>query len=225
MNRRVFVLTAGAGVMALPFIPHFSSTPAFTARPRTPQQRRRRAFPNVTLRTHLGNEVHFYDDLLKDKTVLLHMFYTRCRDGFCAPTVANLARVEKELKGRVGRDVHFYSITLDPQNDTPEVLKKYAQHFTKNPGWLFLTADRPQRIERVRRALGYIDRDPILDRDPATHVGFLKMGIEALERWCGVPARLRATTIASYLGWMEPNGPRPTPWMLMDRSGRSRKTA
>lgn len=220
MNRRAFVLTAGAGVMALPFIPHFRSAPASTRRPLTPEARRRKAFANVTLRTHEGQEVHFYDDLLKDKTVLLHMFYTRCRDGFCGLTVGNLARVEKALKGRVGRDVQFYSITLDPQNDTPAVLKKYRQHFTQNPGWLFLTADKPQRIERLRRALGYINPDPILDKDPSSHVGFLKMGIEPLERWCGVPARLRASTIASYLPWMEPNGARPTPWMLVGKNAR-----
>jgi len=224
MNRRAFVLTAGAGVMALPFLPHLPS-PASTKRALSPEARRRRAFPNVTLRTHEGQEVHFYDDVLKGKTVLLHMFYTQCRDGFCGLTTSNVARVEKELKGRVGRDVQFYSITLDPRHDTPDVLRKYRQAFTNNPGWVFLTADKPQRIERVRRALGYINRDPILDRNPSSHVGFLKMGIEPMERWCGVPARLRATTIASYLPWMEPNGQRPTPWMLVGKDVRSAKTA
>ena len=225
MQRRAFVVTAGAAVMALPFIPHFSAAPAFQARALTPEQRRRKAFPNVTLRTHEGKEVHFYDDLLKDKTVLLHVMYTRCRDGICVPSLANLARVEKELKGRVGRDVHFYSITLDPEHDTPDVLKKHARHFTRNPSWLFLTADKPQRIERLRRALGYVNADPVLDRDPARHVGHLRMGIEPLERWCTVPALTRPGAIANYLRWMEPNGERPTPWMLVGNKRRSRQIA
>jgi protein SCO1/2 len=225
MNRRAFVIAAGAGVMALPFIPHLPAKPVFQARELTPAQRRRRAFPNVTLRTHEGQEVHFYDDLLKDKTVLLNVMYTQCRDGICAPSSANLARVEKELKGRVGRDVYFYSITVDPQHDTPEVLKKYRQHFTKNPGWLFLTADKPQTIERLRRRLGYVRSDPARDRNPASHVGHLRMGIEPLERWCTVPALTRPAAIANYLRWMEPNGERPTPWMLAGKKGRSPKTA
>ena len=225
MNRRAFVITAGAAVAALPFIPHLSGAPAFQARALTPEQRRRKAFPNVTLRTHDGQEVHFYDDLLKDKTFLLHFMYTKCRDGFCVPTVANLARVERELKGRVGRDVFFYSITLDPKQDTPEVLKKYRAHFTKNPGWVFLTADKPQRIERVRRALGFVRRDPLLDADPASHLGYVKMGIEPLERLCSAPGRLRAAALADYIRWMEPNGVRPTPWMLAGRGQRLSRRA
>jgi protein SCO1 len=224
MNRRAFVIATGAGIMALPFLPHFGAEPAFKPRVLTPEQRRRRAFPNVTLLTHEGEEVHFYDDLLKDRTVLLNFMYVQCRDGFCAPTIANLARVEKELKGRVGRDVFFYSITLDPRHDTPDVLKKYRAHFTKNPGWVFLTSDKPQRIERVRRALGYVRRDPALDRDPASHLGYVKLGIEPLERWCSAPGRLRARALANYIRWMEPNGERPTPWMLVGKE-RSRRTA
>jgi len=222
MNRRAFVIAAGAGVMALPFIPHLPTAPVFQARARTPEQRRSRAFPNVALLTHDGREVHFYDDLLKDKTVIYHFMYTQCRDGFCAPTVANLARVEKALKGRVGRDVLMYSITLDPKHDTPAVLKKYRAHFTRNPGWVFLTSDKPQRIERLRRALGYWRRDSLQDADPASHLGHVQLGIEPLERWCSAPGRLRAGAIKDYLCWMEPDGERPTPWMLADRKDRVR---
>lgn len=225
MNRRAFVITAGAGVMALPFVPHLSSAPAWEPRTVTPEQRRKKAFPNVTLLTHEGEEVHFYDDLLKGKTVIYHFMYTQCRDGFCVPTVSNLAKVEKELKGRVGRDVFMYSITLDPKNDTPEVLKKYRSHFTKNPGWTFLTSDKPQRIERLRRALGYKQRDPVLDANPASHVGHVQLGIEPLERWCSAPGRLRAGAIKDYLCWMEPDGQRPTPWMLAQPKARVRTTA
>jgi protein SCO1 len=216
MNRRAFVAIAGGAVAVSPLLPSFqSSGSAFRPQSVTPAERRRRAFPNVTLRTHEGDEVRFYDDLLKDKTVLLHMMYTRCQDGFCIPNVANLARIEKALGNRVGRDVFFYSITLDPRHDTPAVLKKFAGHFTQNPGWLFLTADRPQTIEALRRRLGYVRQDPAADREPKRHVGHLQMGIEPLERWCTVPSALRPELIANYLRWMEPNGVRPKPWMLV----------
>ena len=222
MNRRAFVTTAGVALAAAPFLPRFqSSESAFEPQSLTPAERRRRAFPNVTLRTHEDTEVRFYDDLLKDKTVLLHMMYTRCQDGFCVPSVANLARVEKALGPRVGKDVFLYSITLDPEHDTPAVLKKFARHFTKNPGWLFLTADRPETIEGLRRRLGYVREDPRQDRDRKRHLGHLQMGIEPLERWCTVPTRLRAELIADYLRWMEPNGARPTPWMLVKRPHRA----
>ncbi len=224
MKRRAFIATTGAGIMALPFIPHFSLEPGLQAGPVSPEERRRRAFPNVVLLTHEDKEVRFYDDLVKDKTVLLHFMYIGCRDGYCGLSVANLARVEKEFKGRVGRDVFFYSITLDPEHDTPAALKKYARQFTRNPGWLFLTG-KLDSVETLRRGLGYVQRDPILDRDRAQHVGMLRIGIEPLERWATAPVLGRPRTIASYLRWMEPNGERPTPWMLVGKNGRSRTTA
>ncbi len=224
MKRRAFIATTGAGIMALPFIPHFSPEPALQAGPVSPEERRRRAFPNVVLRTHEDKEVRFYDDLVKNKTVLLHFMYIGCQDGYCGLSVANLARVEKEFKGRVGRDVFFYSITLDPKHDTPAALKKYARQFTRNPGWLFLTGELDS-VETLRRGLGYVQPDPILDRDRAQHVGMLRIGIEPLERWATAPVLGRPGTIANYLRWMEPNGERPTPWMLVGKNGRASKTA
>lgn len=224
MKRRTFIAATGAGIMTLPFIPHFSTEPALRAMPVSPEERRRRAFPNVVLRTHEDKEVRFYDDLLKDKKVMLHFMYIGCQDGYCGLSVANLARVEKELKGRVGRDVFFYSITLDPKHDTPAALKKYARQFTKNAGWLFLTGE-PDAIEALRRALGYVQPDPILDQDRSQHVGMMRIGIEPLERWATAPVLGRPATIASYLRWMEPNGERPTPWMLVGKNRRSSKTA
>lgn len=42
-------------------------------------------------------------------------------------------------------DVHFVSITCDPDNDTPAALKKYAEHFKADPKrWTFLTGDMKQ---------------------------------------------------------------------------------
>ena len=186
-------------------------------------ERRRRRFLNVALTTHEGTTVRFYDDLIKDKTVLLNFFYTNClNEAICPLTTANLVRVQKLLAPRVGRDVFMYSITLDPKHDTPAVLKKYRAHFTRNPGWVFLTSDKPQRIERLRRALGYWRRDSLQDADPASHLGHVQLGIEPLERWCSAPGRLRAGAIKDYLCWMEPDGERPTPWMLVDRKDRVR---
>src|SRR5262245_43205330 len=64
---------------------------------------RRRYFPDVTLTTHQGKKVQFYEDLIKDKSVLLNMMYTNC-EGVCPGITANLVRVQKLLGDRVGRD-------------------------------------------------------------------------------------------------------------------------
>src|ERR1044072_8394456 len=133
-----------------------------TKRVKTPRERlAERSFPNVTLTTHEGKKVKFYDDLIKDKIILINFMYVKC-DGICPGTTANLLNVQKMLGDRVGRDIFMYSITLKPEEDTPEVLNRYAKAYKTKPGWLFLTGD-PKDVELLRRSLGFIDRDPERD--------------------------------------------------------------
>src|SRR5262249_56205860 len=98
-------------------------------------------FPNVTLTTHEGRTVRFFDDLIKDKIVAINLIYTTCQYA-CPLETARLAQVQRLIGDRMGRDVFFYSITIDPDHDTPAVLAEYAQRYGVGPGWLFLTRSR-----------------------------------------------------------------------------------
>jgi protein SCO1 len=123
-------------------------------------------FPNVPLTTQDGTTVHFYDDLLKGKVVLIDLIYTHCVDS-CPLETARLAQVQKMLGDRVGKDIFFYSITIDPAQDTPKVLKQYAQQYHTGPGWLFLTGKKAD-IDLISKKLGlYSEPDPN-DRDGHT---------------------------------------------------------
>src|SRR5919106_2614817 len=84
----------------------------------------KRYFPNFELTTHDGKKVHFYDDLIKDKIVVLNFMYVKC-EGICMPITMNLKRVQRLLGDRVGRDIFMYSITLKPEEDTPARLNEY----------------------------------------------------------------------------------------------------
>jgi protein SCO1/2 len=53
----------------------------------------------------------------------------------------------------MGKDVWFYSFTLNPETDSPEVLANYAKTFGVGPGWLFLTGN-PEDLETLRQNLG-----------------------------------------------------------------------
>lgn len=64
----------------------------------------------------------------------------------------------------MGREVFLYSITLDPRQDTPQVLARHAELLGAGAGWTFLTGQDAD-IQRLRRALGFVDRDPEVDRD------------------------------------------------------------
>lgn len=111
-------------------------------------------FPNVPLTTQDGETVHFFDDLIKDKIVVINFIYTRCPDT-CPLETAQLVRVQKIMGDRVGKDVFFYSISIDPENDTPSVLKEYRERFGAR--WTFLTGKKSDII-KIRRKLGlYIE--------------------------------------------------------------------
>src|SRR5437868_6922185 len=109
-------------------------------------------FPNAVLRTHEDKSVLFYDDLIAGNFVTINFMYTGCGD-ICPGMTANLVEVQRLLGERVGRDIFMYSITLQPELDTPEILRGYADTFGVQPGWLFLTGERAD-IETLRRKLG-----------------------------------------------------------------------
>jgi len=136
-------------------------------------------FPNVPLVNQDGKTVHFYDDLIKGKTVVLDMMYTHCVDS-CTLETAGLVQVQKMLNGRVGKDIFFYSITIDPKRDTPKVLKEYAQTYHVGPGWSFYTGKR-EDIDLIAKKLGlYSDPDPN-NRDG--HQPGVLIGNEPTHQW------------------------------------------
>ncbi len=109
-------------------------------------------FPNVVFTTQDGKTVRFWDDLLKDRKVLINFIYTEC-GASCPLETAKLVQVQRILGDRMGKDVFFYSISLDPKRDTPAALKAYAERYKAGPGWLFLTGKKSD-IELVRKKLG-----------------------------------------------------------------------
>ncbi len=211
MNKRDFIkkMTGAAlSLAALAALPEvFASPHRATPKKADHTTRSKRDFPNVPLLTHEGKVVHFYDDLIKDKTVMINFMYVRCGD-ICPGMTANLKQVQKELGDRVGKDIFMYSISIEPEHDTPAMLKAYSELFQVKPGWTFLTGKKAD-IELLRKSLGFANSDPAIDKDKTQHTGVVKFGIESLERWGMSPALGDPKYIAEYLRWMEPNGSRP----------------
>lgn len=136
-------------------------------------------FPNVPLLTQDGRTVRFYDDLVKDKQVVISFIYTNCRDA-CPLETAKLVQLQQILGTRMGRAVFFYSITIDPSRDTPAVLKRYAETFHVGPGWLFLTGKEAD-IALLRKKLGLLA--PHDSRDRFDHTANIVIGSEATGQW------------------------------------------
>jgi len=158
-------------------------------------------FPNVPLITQNGRIVRFYDDLLKGKAVAINLIYTRC-SASCPLETAKLVQVQRLLGNRVGKDVFFYSISIDPKHDTPEVLNAYAERFHVGPGWLFLTGTE-EDIRLVTKKLGLSALTDAWSRDG--HQPTLMVGNEATGEWMRNSAienpKFLATMMSDFFGW------------------------
>ena len=97
----------------------------------------RRYFTDLNVITHEGEELRFYSDLLKDKLVVISFFYINCPSA--QPNLLTSFKLQKRLKDRLGQDTLLLTISVDPENDTPEAVREYAGKFNPQKGWLFLT--------------------------------------------------------------------------------------
>ena len=108
--------------------------------------------PDVEVLDQDGNALHFYTDLIKDKTVAINFIFTNCTT-ICPPLAATFARLQKEMGDKVGKDVHLISISVDPMTDTPERLKAWGAKFKAGPGWTFVTGEKAE-MDKLLNALG-----------------------------------------------------------------------
>jgi len=157
-------------------------------------------FPNVPLKTQDGKTVRFYDDLLKGKVVAINLVYSSC-NNVCPLETAKLVQVQKIFGDRMGRDIHFYSIAIDPW-DTPQELKAYAKRYGVGPGWQFLSG-REEDIRLLARKLGLSRATDPETRDG--HTATLMVGNVATGQWMRQSAidnpQFLATSISNFLGW------------------------
>lgn len=152
-------------------------------------------FPNLELTTQNGVKVHLYDDLLKGKIVAIELIYTHCEFS-CPLETARLVQVQKMLGDRVGKDIFFYSISIDPEHDTPAELKAYAAKFNTGPGWTFLTGKKAD-IDLLSGKIGlYSDPSETKDR----HVPYLLIGNEVTGQWLRNSAMENPRFLANMIG-------------------------
>jgi len=203
LKRRSLVATLGAAPFAVPLLTRAQEPQSLSKFKQISSRERirQRYFPNLVLTSHEGREVKFYDDLIKDKLVVLNMFYAKC-EGICSPVTRNLVRVQNLLGDRVGKDIFIYSFSLKPKEDNVAALKHYAEMHKVKPGWLFLTGS-PEDMETLRRKLGFVDPDPVVDKDISNHIGVLKYGNEPLQRWGGCPGMQAPEAIAEAISWVD----------------------
>jgi protein SCO1 len=160
-----------------------------TERPSTGKRSDR--IPDVELLTHAGQPVYFYTDLVKGKKVVVNFLYTVCK-GICPGMTKNMREVREQLAAAGRDDYVFLSLSIEPDVDTPERLRRYMQiHGIENepgkPQWYFLTGEL-EAIDQVRRSLGVYELDPVVDSDRTQHGGVFTYGNDVSDWWGAIAA-------------------------------------
>lgn len=154
----------------------------------------REYFTDLPVVTQDGKTMRFYSDVLENQLVLVSLFYTECT-GMCPLTNAKLAEVQDLLGDQLGHGVRLVSITLDPETDTPEVMKEYAAKFDAREGWLFLTGKKDD-IKTITRRLGQTGERI------ETHIPYIMAGNVNRAQWTKLGPELPPAAIVGRLRLM-----------------------
>ena len=97
------------------------------------------ATPDVVLTDERGDSVSLQSLLDGPRPVALNFIFTTCTT-ICPVMTATFSRMRREL-GPAAEGLELVSISIDPEHDTPSVLRAYATRYGAGAGWRFLTGD------------------------------------------------------------------------------------
>ena len=161
-------------------------------------EKARRYFTDLPVVTQDGESLRFYSDVLKGRIVVVTLFFSNCT-GSCPLNNQKLAEMQDILGDALGRDYFFVSVSLDPERDTPDVLKKYSQSFGAKDGWLFLTGDIDD-LNTITRRLGQTTPDF------EAHSPFFMLGNVPSAHWARMPPFAPPEAIVARLRVMSDDG-------------------
>lgn len=110
--------------------------------------------PDVQLLDQHGQEVHLKSYLDSGKPVILDFIFSTCTT-ICPVLSVSLAYFQKKL-GEKADQVMLVSISIDPDNDTPELMKEYIGKYGARPGWDALTGKRENITEVLTAFDAYV---------------------------------------------------------------------
>ena len=119
--------------------------------------------------------MRLYEDVIAGHVVVLHTFFASCQ-GTCPVMTGTLVHLQKRFADRLGGPLRFVSITVDPQNDTPQRLREHAARVQARPGWLFLTGS-PAQVDAALRKIGQYAPSP------ESHTNVMIIGNEPTGLW------------------------------------------
>ncbi|HWG87807.1 MAG TPA: SCO family protein [Candidatus Acidoferrales bacterium] len=153
--------------------------------------------PDVTVVNQSGEKLRFNSEVIGNRVAVVNSFFTSCT-AFCPLTQERLSRLAKKLGDRMGKDVVFVSVSVDPQRDTPPQMKVWGEKFHIGHGWT-LVSGKKDGIEGLLKSFGlYVDMQR---HQSALIIGNQRQGWVRVSSWAS-PARL-----AQVIDGIEENPP------------------
>jgi cytochrome oxidase Cu insertion factor (SCO1/SenC/PrrC family) len=155
-------------------------------------EKARAYFTDLELVTQDGETVKFFDDILKDKIVVINFIFTNC-EGACPLATQKLSVVRDMMKGQTGDPMRFVSISLDPERDSPSALRDFAKKYhADEDGWIFLTGNL-DNVTQIIKKLGQFS--PSLE----DHSTLMLAGDVRTARWMKIPPQALPVGIVEKL--------------------------
>lgn len=120
--------------------------------------------PDRSLLDEQGRATSMAEQLETAKPVMLNFIFTTCTT-ICPVLSATFTQIQEQL-GSEAAAIRMLSVTIDPEQDTPERLRAYAERFRAGPQWRFLTGDA-ESIVAVQKAFD-IYRGSKTNHEPIT---------------------------------------------------------
>jgi len=166
-------LTAAASLPALA-LGHMPASLIPERAARIIDRTRNQGFPDVRVTANTGEIHRFYDDLVRDRVVLINFMSVEREPDF--PITRNMARLVRAFGERLGREIHAFSISYD-HRDTPERLARFAREFGAPAGWKFLAAAPEDVVALAYRLYRTEGRFRSTMHSDLIHYGNAKVGL------------------------------------------------
>lgn len=129
-----------------------------------------------------GGPRKFRSEAIGDKIVVIDFIYTACTTA-CPLISVLFAKLQEPLGERLEKEVRLISLSLDPVTDTPARLQEQARRYRAQPGWLWLTGEKPQ-VDQILKGLGVYVAN-FTDHPPQVLIGDGRLG--GWTRYYGLP--------------------------------------
>jgi protein SCO1/2 len=146
------------------------------------------AVPEVTLLNQNSEEIRLPELLGTSRPLAVNFVFTTCTT-ICPVMTATFAQMQRELGDAAG-DLQLVSISIDPEYDTPPILREYAKRYGAQYDWQFLTGDA-QRITRV------LDAFDALTGSKMNHEPFTLFHIPGEKHWVRIDGLTSGSDLAS----------------------------